>query len=313
MFDLIARFLGPVLFFIYNTIAFKNYGLSLILFTILIKVALLPLTIKQTKSTQKMQELQPEINRIQQRYKNDKEKLNQEMVKLYQKKGVNPMGGCLPTLLQLPIIFSLYYVIRKPLTYMYGWTKEVIGNIIIKVMSVMPNIFPQNLNPFLSDFDSIKADPVKVAELFEKNPYAEINLVGAINQMPSLVESGEKMLDLNFLKIFNLGIRPTYDFKLISQNPGLYIPALILVLIAVASTYISSKVSLAKSQAAGGSNPQVNQTNNTMMLLGPVMSLIICFQAPLGLSFYWLISNITQIAQQLFIEKYFNKKKKEGE
>lgn len=77
MFDFIGRLLGPVLYFIYNTIAFHNYGLSLILFTILIKAALLPLTMKQLKSTQKMQELQPEINKLQQRYKNDKEKLNQ--------------------------------------------------------------------------------------------------------------------------------------------------------------------------------------------------------------------------------------------
>ena len=109
MLDFIARILGPVLFFIYNTIAFQNYGLSLILFTILMKAAMLPLTMKQLKSTQKLQEMQPEINKIQQRYKNDKEKLNQELVKLYQDKGVNPMGGCLPLLLQLPILFSLYY------------------------------------------------------------------------------------------------------------------------------------------------------------------------------------------------------------
>jgi len=313
MFDFIGRLLGPVLYFIYNTIAFHNYGLSLILFTILIKAALLPLTMKQLKSTQKMQELQPEINKLQQRYKNDKEKLNQEMVKLYQDKGVNPMGGCLPMLFQLPILFSLYYVIRMPLTYMYGWTKEVVGNFIIKVMSVMPNVFPANLNPFLSDYESVKADPLQVAKLFERNPYTEINLVGAINEMPSLVEGGEKIINLNFLKIFNLGIRPTYDFKLISENPGLYIPALVLVLIAVASTYFSSKISMAKSQASSGDNSQLNQTNKTMMLIGPLMTLFISFQAPLGLSLYWLISNATQIAQQLFIDKILNKKKKEGE
>ena len=106
MFDAIARILGKVLYFIYNTIGFHNYGLSLIMFTVLIKCALLPLTVKQIKSTQQMQELQPELERLQKRYKNDKEKLNEETMKLYQEKGVNPAGGCLPMLVQLPIIFS---------------------------------------------------------------------------------------------------------------------------------------------------------------------------------------------------------------
>lgn len=312
MFDFIAKLLGPLLFFTYNTIAFHNYGLSLILFTVLIKVALLPLTLKQLKSTEKMQELQPEIAKMQQRYKNDKEKLNQETMKLYQEKGVNPMGGCLPMLFQLPIVFSLFYTIRMPLTYMYGWTKEFMGNLIIKVMSVMPNVFPLKTYPFISEFENIKADPLQVIKLFEKNPYREINLVGAINEMPSLVEGGEKIINLNFLKIFNLGVRPTYDFKIISENPGLYIPALVLVLIAVGTTYYQSKISLAKTQATKDS-AQLNQTNKSMMLLGPVMTLFISFQAPLGLSLYWIISNLTQIAQQLFIEKYTNKKKKEGE
>jgi YidC/Oxa1 family membrane protein insertase len=311
MFDFIAKLLGPVLFFIYNTIAFKNYGLSLIMFTILIKAALLPLTIKQLKSTQKMQDIQPELNKLQQRYKNDKEKLNQETMKIYTEKGVNPIGGCLPMLLQLPILFSLFYTIRKPLTYMYGWTKEVIGNVIIKVMSALPNVFPLATNPFLKDYDSIKADPLKVAELFERNAYHEINLVSAINEVPSLVEGGEKVMNLNFLGIFNLGVKPTYDFNLISQNPGLYVPALVMVLIAVATTYFSSKISMAKTQTSD--NAQMNQTSKTMMLMGPIMTLFISFQAPLGLSLYWTISNATQIAQQLFIEKYTKKKKTEKE
>ena len=93
MFDAIARVLGRLLYIIYKTIAFQNYGVSLILFTIIVKLALLPLSIKQIKSSQKMQEIQPEIDRIQKRYKNDREKLNQELMKLYQEKGVNPASG----------------------------------------------------------------------------------------------------------------------------------------------------------------------------------------------------------------------------
>jgi YidC/Oxa1 family membrane protein insertase len=310
MFHFIAQILGQLLYFIYNTIAFHNYGLSLVLFTIIVKLALLPLTLKQLKSTQKMQEIQPELQKIQQRYKNDKEKLNQEMMKLYQEKGVSPFGGCLPLLIQLPILFALFYVIRRPLTYMFGWSKEVLGNAIIKIMSVNPDFFPASRFPFLNDFAGVQGDPVAVATLFEKNPYFEVNIIDAFNKIPSLIQEGTEMINLTFLKIFNLGIVPTYNLKEISANPGLYIPALVLVLLTVATTFLSTKMSMAKT-AQSNNNQQVAQTNKTMMYFGPAMTLLISFQAPLGLSLYWLLSNLVQMAQQFFIDKY-TVKKKEG-
>lgn len=309
MFDFIARILGQLLYFIYNTIAFHNYGVSLILFTVIIKVALLPLTIKQLKSTQKMQEIQPELQKIQQRYKNDKEKLNQEMMKLYQEKGVNPAGGCLPMLLQLPIIFALFITIRKPLTNMLGWTKEMLAGVLVKIMELKPDFFAANLAPNAEEL-SAATDPAAIVNLFERrNAYLEINVVDAVNTIPGVVESGTEMLNQNFLGIFNLGVKPTYNFQAISQNPGLYIPALILVILTVATTFISTKISMAKSSQSGNANEQMNQTGKTMMYFGPIMTLMISFQAPLGLSLYWLISNLAQIAQQLFIEKYMLKKK----
>lgn len=308
MFDMIAKVLGQLLYFVYNTIAFHNYGVALLFFTVIIKLVLLPLTIKQLKSTQKMQEIQPEIQKMQQRYKNDKEKLNQEMMKLYKEKGVNPAGGCLPMLVQLPILFALFYVIRKPLTYMFGWTKETIGNIIIKIMEIKPEIFPAKEFPFLDQFEALKTNAVEVANLFNKNPYHEVNVIGAINDIPSLVQDGTEMINLTFLKIFNLGIRPTYHFDVIAEKPGLYIPALIMVIIAVSTTFISTKLSMARSASQSGGNSQMNQTGKTMMYFGPVMTLLISFQAPLGLSFYWTISNLFQIAQQIYIDKHIYKK-----
>lgn len=310
MLDIIAKPLGMLLSFIYNTIAFRNYGLSLIFFTIIIKLALLPLTIKQMKSTQKTQEIQPELQKLQQRYKNDKEKLNQEMMKLYQEKGVSPFGGCLPMLIQMPILFALFYVIRRPLTYMFGWTKELLGNVIIKIMSVNPGLFPASRFPFLDQFAGVQGDPVGVATLFEKNPYFETTIIEAVNSIPNLVQEGTEMINLTFLKIFNLGVVPTYDLKLISENPGVFIPALVLVLLTVGTTFLSTKLSMAKTmQNNNNTNEQMAQTNKTMMYIGPIMTLFISFQAPLGLSFYWLISNLIQIAQQFFTDKYMQKKK----
>lgn len=311
MFDFIAKILGQLLYFIYNNIAFHNYGLSLVFFTIIIKLALLPLTIKQLKSTQKMQEIQPELQKIQQRYKNDKEKLNQEMMKLYQEKGVNPAGGCLPMLIQLPILFALFYVIRKPLTYMFGWSKEALGNMIIKIMDVNPASFPATRFPFLDQFAGVKGDPVAVASLFEKNPYYEVSIIDAINKIPNLIQEGTEMIKLTFLKIFNLGVVPTYDINIIRENPGVYIPALVLVLLTVGTTFLSTKLSMAKSMQNNNQSQQVAQTNKTMMYIGPIMTLFISFQAPLGLSLYWLLSNLVQMAQQFFTDKYMQKKKEE--
>jgi YidC/Oxa1 family membrane protein insertase len=102
-----------------------NYGVAIILLTLLVKVLLLPLTIKQTRSMIAMQKIQPEIKKLQEKYKDDKEKLSQEMMKFYKENKVNPLGGCLPLILQLPIFFALYTVLRK---YLLTPPAIVIGN-----------------------------------------------------------------------------------------------------------------------------------------------------------------------------------------
>jgi YidC/Oxa1 family membrane protein insertase len=96
----------------------RDYGTSIILFTILVRLVLLPLSIKQTKSMREMQRIQPEMRRIQQKHKGDRQKINEETMKLYKEHGVNPLGGCAPLLLQMPVLFALYWVIKRPLSYM---------------------------------------------------------------------------------------------------------------------------------------------------------------------------------------------------
>ena len=119
---------GSIINFLYNCFLFihdkgiaivitnKNlsYGLSIIVFTIIIRVLLLPLNMKSMKSQLKMTEIQPEVKRIQEKYKKDPQKLNEETMKLYKEKGVNPLGGCLPLLIQMPVLMALYNVFRKP-------------------------------------------------------------------------------------------------------------------------------------------------------------------------------------------------------
>lgn len=113
--SIISDLLGHVLRIIVEFV--QNYGLSIILFTIFVKVLLLPLTIKQTKSTKAMQDIQPKLQEIQEKYKNKPEKQQQEIMNLYKEAKINPLAGCLPLLIQMPILFGLYAVLRDPVAY----------------------------------------------------------------------------------------------------------------------------------------------------------------------------------------------------
>ena len=112
---IIAVPLGYLLTFIYNLVG--NYGISLIILTVLVKLILYPLYFKQIKSTASMSSLQPKMKAMQEKYKNDKEKMNEEMAKLSKNENFNPMGGCLPTLIQLPILWGLFTLLRNPIRY----------------------------------------------------------------------------------------------------------------------------------------------------------------------------------------------------
>ena len=113
--NILSNALGHVLRIIFELV--QNYGLSIILFTILVKVLLLPLTIKQTKSTKAMQDIQPKIQEIQTKYKDKPEKQQQEIMKIYTEAKINPLAGCLPLLIQMPILIALFSVLREPVTY----------------------------------------------------------------------------------------------------------------------------------------------------------------------------------------------------
>ena len=106
-----------------------NYGIILILFAFLVRIVTGPLTKKSFQSTQKMQAIQPELKKLQEKYKNDSQKLNTEMVKMYREHGVNPMGGCLPMLLQMPLLFSLFMVFRSTIEFrgasFFWWIKDL--------------------------------------------------------------------------------------------------------------------------------------------------------------------------------------------
>ncbi len=137
MFDFIAYPLANLILLFYNYLG-HNTVVAIAALTVLINMALLPLTLNQQRSARKMQELQPELEKLKKKYGNDRERLAQEQMKLYREKGINPMGGCLPLLIQLPIWFGLYQAIRycvptTPLDvfrfsqHIYHWLPGIVG------------------------------------------------------------------------------------------------------------------------------------------------------------------------------------------
>ena len=127
-----------------------NYGIAIIMLTVLIKIILLPLTIKQTRSMVAMQKIQPEIKKLQEKYKDDKEKLSQEMMKFYKENKVNPLSGCLPLILQLPVFFALYTAIRKylltPPTLLLGNTMTILpGYLALPIVKSASFLWMENL------------------------------------------------------------------------------------------------------------------------------------------------------------------------
>lgn len=282
---IVSQFLGQILVFIYDNLSFGSYGLSIILFTILIKLLLLPLTIKQYKSSAKMQEIQPLIQEVQRKYKNDREMQSQEMMKIYKEHNFSPSSGCLPTLIQLPILFSLYYVIRQPLTYMFNMTKEQIEGL-VNQLNMASNGLPQ---------------------IDMKNMYFQIEAALRSGKL-DVVEN------LGFMNI-DLGKIPKLNF---TEDVATYLPLLLIPILAVITTYFSSKMVMTRTQNSKNSNNQNQEDmsasmNKSMMFIGPIMTGFISFQAPAALGLYWLTSNVFQIIQQYFINKLIMKKKEDSD
>jgi YidC/Oxa1 family membrane protein insertase len=349
----IAIVFGKLLFFIYNSVGFHSYALSLLLFTIAVKLLLLPLSIKQIKSSQRMQEIQPELARIQERYKNDKEKLNEETMKLYQEKKYNPASGCLPLIVQMPILFALFYVIRMPMTYMLDVPKFATGDLIVYAVEAEEPAFIKSVETFEKakkiTFESIKDERINVYNNFRQtDPYIEIKIVEYIDNHPEALrhvmdtaaekraaarlllegdpaaiasfekEEQENYLENVYLKhtsrldgfnikmwnFFNFGVQPALDLNTIKSEPGRQLPALLLLIIAVVTTFISSKLMMPKPDPKQQKNAQAGCASNSMLWMSPVMTLWFGLTTPSGLAFYWTISNVLSLAQQKLLTRH---------
>jgi len=272
VFDIINVPLGYIFRWLYLLIG--NYGWTIVAFTLIIKLAMFPLTLKQQKSMKKTQALQPKLAKIQEKYKYDQEKLNQETMKLYQEEGANPMGGCLPMLIQFPILIALYNIIRKPISYVMMLSKDAI----MKIYETLNGAAAENF---------ARIDQIGLAKQMEKN-------------FDKLGEYASRVIDFDFLGIFDLSVTPTLQF--ISQNP---IYALIPI-VAGGTTYLVNYVSTKVNGMANQSGNPAGSSMKMMNVMFPLMTAWFAVTLPAGLGLYWTVSNLFQILQMVIMNKYIH-------
>jgi len=270
VFDIINVPLGYLFKWIYYVVG--NYGWTIILFTLFMKLVLFPLTLKQQKSMKKTQAIQPKLAKIQEKYKYDQEKLNQETMKLYQEAGVNPLGGCLPMLIQFPILIALYNIIRKPISYVMMLSRDVVVQVYEKI------------NGTAAEFARID----------------QINLANQMREAYDKVQEYVGTHDLINFNFFGFDLSVTPSLQYISEH---WMYALI-PLVAGGTTYLVSYLS---NKISGTNQAENNPSASSMKMMNylfPLMTAWFAITLPAGLGLYWTISNLFQIVQMYLTNKY---------
>ena len=314
MFQAIAYVFGYVLEFWLKI--FGNYGVAVIMFTITIKAILLPLTIKQQKSTEKTQELQPKLNELQEKYKDDKQKLSEEYQKFMSENKFNPFGGCLIAIVQLFVLLGVFYVVANPLQYMEKNSKE---EIIIRLeQAIIKEDFSGDQSAYLAEIEKLvesgdtltdfdfSGDHVPtgvrlkyVQDYMNRNRYHELKIM-----------NNNDKYDMNFLGI-NLGDVTANNM----QDWKLWIfPILTTIFYYLSMWMLTRKQKQTQKKMKDANGNEIEMPNMMAMnFMMPLLSGWISFSVPQGMGLYWFSNSLLQIIIQFITEKVTNKDKKTDE
>jgi len=330
-----ANIFGYVLNFLYELIG--NFGFAIILFSVLIKLLMLPISWAQQKTMKKSQKVNDEMKQIQFKYKNDQEKMNQEIMALYKREKMNPASGCLSAIIQIILLLAVFNLVRSPLTYMKKTDPELIKNSIeyVQKQGSVSNYKEIAVINYINNFEnseSVSEENVNsenqlennIEENTNQNSNSEENQTNNENTEQTdkfnILENKDKLyINMNFLGI-DLSKVPTEDLK--------NIKALIIPILYVITSFISIRLStnmnnkkekkeklitdgLDKNENDEHENeekvPDLNDamadTNKKMAWFMPIMSISIAMVAPLGLALYWLMNNILMIFERLILNK----------
>ena len=285
MFQFFANIFGYLLDIINQFV--NNYGLAIILFTAIIKLIMLPLSIKQQRSMKKNVELQEKLKVIQFKYKNDPEKLNKETMDLYKQEKMSPFSGCFSAIIQFILLISIFYMVRFPLTYME------------KVDKTQIDTYTQQ---------------IKDAGMDVSQAYSEIDIIREIDFLRENNPEDETLKNININMNF-LGL----DLSKIPQQNLADWTVYIIPILYILSTFVSMRLTTSmqnankeKKELTDGENKETErnemedamaQSNKMMSWMMPIMSVSISLVAPLGLALYWLVNNILMIGERLVLNK----------
>ena len=280
----------------------NSYGVALILFTLVIKLIMLPFQMKSKKSMMRMSRVSGQMQDLQKRYAKNQAKLQEEMQKLYEEEGVNPMSGCLWSFLPLPILMALYSIIRQPITHFMMLSKDVLQTVVQSVADAgvdLTNIVMM---------DKATGAPALKDGLYQMAAYGQINLVKAVQEMGLSTPEGWFDVNYNFLGL-DLTATPWEYVKSFTFTWAV-IGVILIPILAGLSQFVFSKLTMKtqpQADAAGGASMK------SMMYMMPLFSVYIAFIMPAALGVYWIAQSVFSLIQEAILNKTFSAKLSEEE
>lgn len=279
MIGFFANLFGYLLNFLYNLI--QNYGFSIILFSIIVKIVLLPISINQQKTMKKTTKIQAELKKLQVKNKNNPEALQRETMELYKREKMNPFGGCFSAIIQIILLFSVFYLVRCPLTY-------------------MKKVEPEIIEKYTNEING---------EEGKKDAYPEISI---IREKASNDEKVYINMEFLGLDLSSIPSRDVADWRT-------YVIPVLYVVSTFASLKVTSamqkkqkKEMVEQGEEQDDGMDLMTQTNRNMTLMMPMLAVSISLVAPLGLALYWLTNNILMIIERLLLNKFIKDDKEES-
>lgn len=280
----------------------NSYGVALILFTLVIKLIMLPFQMKSKKSMMRMSRVSGQMQDLQKRYAKNQAKFQEEMQKLYEEEGVNPMSGCLWSFLPLPILMALYSIIRQPITHFMMLSKDVLQTVVQSAADAGVNLTN------IVMMDKVTGAPALKDGLYQMAAYGQINLVKAVQEMGLSTPDGWFNVNYKFLGL-DLTATPWEYIKNFTFTWAM-IGVILIPILAGLSQFVFSKLTMKtqpQADAAGGASMK------SMMYMMPLMSVYIAFIMPAALGVYWIAQSVFSLIQEAILNKTFSAKLSEEE
>ena len=280
----------------------NSYGVALILFTLVIKLIMLPFQMKSKKSMMRMSRVSGQMQELQKRYAKNQAKLQEEMQKIYEEEGVNPMSGCLWSLIPFPILIALYSIIRQPITHFMMLSKDVLQTVVQSAADAGVNLTN------IVMMDKATGAPALKDGLYQMAAYGQINLVKAVQEMGLSTPDGWFNVNYKFLGL-DLTATPWEYVKNFTFTWAV-IGVILIPILAGLSQFVFSKLTMKtqpQADAAGGASMK------SMMYMMPLMSVYIAFIMPAALGVYWIAQSVFSLIQEAILNKTFSAKLSEEE